>query len=224
MANKETAAVSTPFTQLTRKTVPASALAVAANSLFETNDDRIGVCSGDNESNIRSSDGNETAAAVPLPKRYRILTDIMGSEDHHGDMDFKVAGTVNGITAIQLDVKLPGGVHLDLLEESLLAAREGRLKILETILAAAPTPRATFKPQVRIITPQSSPSKAAVLLLMLLVFLSFFVFVFYCFFPVLAYFLVIISVVILITIITITTTTTTTTIITIFMCCLFAVT
>ena len=65
--------------------------------------------------------------------RYKILTDILGSEDHHGDMDFKVTGTKNGITAIQLDVKLPGGVPVDILNEALDKAKDGRMEILSHI-------------------------------------------------------------------------------------------
>jgi polyribonucleotide nucleotidyltransferase len=62
--------------------------------------------------------------------RYAILTDIMGLEDHDGDMDFKVAGTRKGITAMQMDIKL-GGLDLAILEEALLQARRARLEILE---------------------------------------------------------------------------------------------
>ncbi|XP_076885142.1 polyribonucleotide nucleotidyltransferase 2, mitochondrial-like isoform X1 [Bidens hawaiensis] len=62
--------------------------------------------------------------------QYRILTDILGLEDHLGDMDFKIAGTRNGITAIQLDIK-PAGIPLDIICESLGPAYKGRLQILE---------------------------------------------------------------------------------------------
>ncbi|MFV7790344.1 polyribonucleotide nucleotidyltransferase [Aliarcobacter lanthieri] len=60
---------------------------------------------------------------------YAVLTDIMGLEDHDGDMDFKVAGTKNGITALQMDIKL-GGIELKVLKEALLQAKEGREHIL----------------------------------------------------------------------------------------------
>ena len=63
-------------------------------------------------------------------ERYAILTDIMGLEDHDGDMDFKVAGTRKGITAMQMDIKL-GGLDLKILEEALLQAKAARLEILE---------------------------------------------------------------------------------------------
>ena len=61
---------------------------------------------------------------------YAILTDIMGLEDHDGDMDFKVAGTRQGITALQMDIKL-GGLDLSILEEALMQAKKARLQILE---------------------------------------------------------------------------------------------
>ena len=62
--------------------------------------------------------------------KYAILTDIMGLEDHDGDMDFKVTGTYDGITALQMDIKL-GGIKLEILEEALNQAKEGRIYILE---------------------------------------------------------------------------------------------
>jgi polyribonucleotide nucleotidyltransferase len=68
--------------------------------------------------------------------RHAILTDIMGLEDHDGDMDFKVAGTRDGITALQMDIKL-GGIGLDLLREALEQAKKGRLHILDLMEEAA---------------------------------------------------------------------------------------
>jgi polyribonucleotide nucleotidyltransferase len=67
---------------------------------------------------------------------YSILTDIMGLEDHDGDMDFKVAGTKDGITALQMDIKL-GGIELSVLKEALLQAKEGREHILGIMEEAA---------------------------------------------------------------------------------------
>ena len=67
---------------------------------------------------------------------YSVLTDIMGLEDHDGDMDFKVAGTKNGITALQMDIKL-GGIELSVLKEALLQAKEGRDHILGLMEEAA---------------------------------------------------------------------------------------
>lgn len=71
---------------------------------------------------------------------YRILTDILGLEDHLGDMDFKIAGTRNGITAIQLDIK-PAGIPLDIICESLEPAFRGRLQILDHMEHAINAPR-----------------------------------------------------------------------------------
>ncbi len=70
--------------------------------------------------------------------RHAILTDIMGLEDHDGDMDFKVAGTRKGITALQMDIKL-GGISLELLQEALAQAKEARLHILQIMEQAAET-------------------------------------------------------------------------------------
>ncbi|KAA8530217.1 hypothetical protein F0562_004926 [Nyssa sinensis] len=73
-------------------------------------------------------------------KDYRILTDILGLEDHLGDMDFKIAGTRNGITAIQLDIK-PAGIPLDIICESLEPALKGRLQILDHMEREINAPR-----------------------------------------------------------------------------------
>ncbi|MCX8050246.1 MAG: KH domain-containing protein, partial [Methylohalobius sp.] len=77
--------------------------------------------------------------------RYKVLTDIQGMEDHLGDMDFKVAGTSEGITALQMDIKIKG-VSRAILEEALAQAREARLQILELIKATIPAPRAQLSP------------------------------------------------------------------------------
>ncbi|GAV67944.1 KH_1 domain-containing protein/S1 domain-containing protein/RNase_PH domain-containing protein/RNase_PH_C domain-containing protein/PNPase domain-containing protein [Cephalotus follicularis] len=73
-------------------------------------------------------------------KDYRILTDILGLEDHLGDMDFKIAGTRNGVTAIQLDIK-PAGIPLDIICESLEPALKGRLQILDHMEREISAPR-----------------------------------------------------------------------------------
>jgi len=73
--------------------------------------------------------------------RSRILTDIQGLEDHFGDMDFKVAGTSEGITALQMDIKI-AGISDELLSEALEQARKARLRILDTIKQTIPEPRA----------------------------------------------------------------------------------
>ena len=77
--------------------------------------------------------------------KYVLLTDIQGPEDHHGAMDFKVAGTKNGITAIQMDVKIEG-VSPAILTEALEKGKAARLHILETITQELPEPRASLSP------------------------------------------------------------------------------
>jgi polyribonucleotide nucleotidyltransferase len=72
--------------------------------------------------------------------KYAILTDIAGAEDHYGDMDFKVAGTANGITALQMDIKI-GGLTREIMGEALEQARRARMFILEKMAAAIPAPR-----------------------------------------------------------------------------------
>ncbi|MBT3235523.1 MAG: polyribonucleotide nucleotidyltransferase [Bdellovibrionales bacterium] len=76
--------------------------------------------------------------------RYKILTDILGDEDHLGDMDFKVAGTQNGITAIQMDIKITG-LTTDIIKEALIQAKDGRLHILDQMASTITTNRTTFK-------------------------------------------------------------------------------
>lgn len=72
--------------------------------------------------------------------KYVLLTDIQGPEDHFGDMDFKIAGTVNGINAIQLDVKNKG-INLDIIEKALVNGREARKKIIDVLNRAVSQPR-----------------------------------------------------------------------------------
>ena len=84
--------------------------------------------------------------------KYAVLSDILGDEDHLGDMDFKVTGTVDGITATQMDIKCDG-LSYEILEKALLQARDGRLHILNIINQTIPTPREDYKPHVpRIVT------------------------------------------------------------------------
>ena len=73
-------------------------------------------------------------------KEYKVLTDLQGLEDFGGDMDFKVAGTKDGITAIQLDIKIKG-LTMEIIEDTLERARVGRLSIMEKMLAVIPEPR-----------------------------------------------------------------------------------
>ncbi|SHF66704.1 polyribonucleotide nucleotidyltransferase [Mariniphaga anaerophila] len=79
--------------------------------------------------------------------KYAILSDILGDEDHLGDMDFKVTGTVNGITATQMDIKVDG-LPYEVLSQALTQAKEGRMHILGKILEVIPEPRADYKPNV----------------------------------------------------------------------------
>ncbi len=79
------------------------------------------------------------------PSRYCVLTDIQGAEDHNGDMDFKVAGTRAGITALQLDVKAQG-LTPEILEEAMLQAREARMEILDVMDGAIAEPRPELSP------------------------------------------------------------------------------
>ena len=78
-------------------------------------------------------------------KDYAVLTDIAGAEDHYGDMDFKVAGTKAGITALQMDIKVPNVTHA-ILKEALEQARKARLHILEIMVATIDKPRDTMSP------------------------------------------------------------------------------
>jgi polyribonucleotide nucleotidyltransferase len=72
-------------------------------------------------------------------EKWVLLTDIMGDEDHFGDMDFKIAGTQNGITGIQLDLKIDG-INFDIIKETLVQSREARILILRKMLRAIPRP------------------------------------------------------------------------------------
>lgn len=84
--------------------------------------------------------------------KYAILSDILGDEDHLGDMDFKVTGTEKGITATQMDIKCDG-LSYEVLEKALNQARDGRMHILNIIHETIPAPREDYKPHVpRIIT------------------------------------------------------------------------
>jgi polyribonucleotide nucleotidyltransferase len=92
-------------------------------------------------------------------KKVAILTDILGSEDHLGDMDFKVAGTETGITSIQMDIKIEG-LDLKIMEQALEKARHGRLHILGEMKKALGEARADLSPYApRIITMQIAPAK-----------------------------------------------------------------
>ena len=82
--------------------------------------------------------------------KWAVLTDIAGAEDHYGDMDFKVAGTAAGITALQMDIKV-AGITLDIMRQALAQARQGRLEILDRMREALAEPRAAisaFAPRI----------------------------------------------------------------------------
>ena len=79
--------------------------------------------------------------------KYAVLSDILGDEDHLGDMDFKVTGTEKGITATQMDIKIDG-LSFEILSEALEQAKEGRMHILGKIVETIPAPRAEYKPNV----------------------------------------------------------------------------
>ena len=78
-------------------------------------------------------------------KKFAVLSDILGDEDHLGDMDFKVCGTKDGITAAQMDIKVDG-LSYEILEQALTQAREGRLHILDHVVEAIAAPREDLKP------------------------------------------------------------------------------
>jgi polyribonucleotide nucleotidyltransferase len=97
-------------------------------------------------------------------KRYELLTDIIGSEDHFGDMDFKLCGTDAGITGYQLDLKLPGISH-KIMAEAIMRAREARMKILEIMRAKIDKPRSELsKYAPRIETIKINPEKIGALI------------------------------------------------------------
>ncbi len=108
---------------------------------------------------IRSAVAGVAMGLIKEGKKYAILTDILGTEDHLGDMDFKVAGTRTGITSIQMDIKIEG-LDLNIMKEALAQAKEGRLHILGEMDKALTAPRAdlsAFAP--RIVTMMISPEK-----------------------------------------------------------------
>jgi len=91
--------------------------------------------------------------------KYGILTDIMGTEDHYGDMDFKVAGTEAGVTALQMDIKIKG-VSIDIMREALKQAREARMFVLGKMRETLDKPRAELSPYApRFVTIRIRPEK-----------------------------------------------------------------
>jgi polyribonucleotide nucleotidyltransferase len=108
---------------------------------------------------IRGAVAGVAMGLIKEGEKYAILTDILGTEDHLGDMDFKVAGTENGVTSIQMDIKIQG-LALGIMDEALAQAREGRLHILNEMKKGLGEPRAdlsAFAP--RIVTVSINPEK-----------------------------------------------------------------
>jgi polyribonucleotide nucleotidyltransferase len=96
--------------------------------------------------------------------KWVLLTDIMGDEDHYGDMDFKVAGTVRGITGIQLDLKIDG-IDEEIIRATLDQAREARREILKAIVMTLRFPRSDISPRApRLLTVQINPEKIGLLI------------------------------------------------------------
>ena len=108
---------------------------------------------------IRSAVAGVAMGLIKEGSKYAILTDILGTEDHLGDMDFKVAGTRNGITSIQMDIKVEG-LDLQIMKEAMAQAKQGRLHILGEMEKALPAARGDLSPFApRIVTMQISPEK-----------------------------------------------------------------
>jgi polyribonucleotide nucleotidyltransferase len=108
---------------------------------------------------IKSPVAGVAMGLVMEGNKYAILSDIAGAEDHYGDMDFKVAGTREGITALQMDIKI-GGINAMILQEALEQARKGRLHILSVMEQAINAPRPEMSPFApRIIQIKINPDK-----------------------------------------------------------------
>jgi len=108
---------------------------------------------------LRSSVAGVAMGLIKEGEKYAVLTDILGTEDHLGDMDFKVAGTETGITSIQMDIKIEG-LDLKIVKEALAQAREARLHILGEMSKALAEPRSDLSPYApRIVTMSINPEK-----------------------------------------------------------------
>ena len=87
-------------------------------------------------------------------ERFAVLSDILGDEDHLGDMDFKVAGTANGVTSLQMDIKITG-ITEDIMKTALWQAKDGRLHILDKMAEALEQARpglGEYAPRIEVIT------------------------------------------------------------------------
>ncbi|MDX1968078.1 MAG: polyribonucleotide nucleotidyltransferase [Planctomycetaceae bacterium] len=101
---------------------------------------------------------------VKEPDRFVLLTDIMGDEDHFGDMDFKVAGTQKGVTGIQLDLKIDG-INEEIIRKTLEQARKARIELLKTMLSAIRRPRGEISTNApRLLRTKIDPSKIGLLI------------------------------------------------------------
>lgn len=101
---------------------------------------------------------------VKEPDRYALLTDIVGDEDHYGDMDFKVAGTQKGITGIQLDLKIDG-ISEQIVRETLAQAKIARIDLLRSMLSALSRPRKEISPHApRLLQTKIDPAKIGLLI------------------------------------------------------------
>jgi polyribonucleotide nucleotidyltransferase len=108
---------------------------------------------------IRPVSGIAMGIIVGRDDKFKVLSDIQGLEDHYGDMDFKAAGTENGITALQMDVKVDG-ITVEMLTAVLTQSKINRKEILDIMLAALPTHREKMSPYApRILTMHINPSK-----------------------------------------------------------------
>ncbi|HUQ19013.1 MAG TPA: polyribonucleotide nucleotidyltransferase [Gemmatimonadaceae bacterium] len=108
---------------------------------------------------IRGAVAGVAMGLIKEGSKYAILTDILGTEDHLGDMDFKVAGTETGVTSIQMDIKIQG-LDLNIMKEALAQAREGRLHILGEMNKALPAHRSDLSMYApRIVTININPEK-----------------------------------------------------------------
>jgi polyribonucleotide nucleotidyltransferase len=97
-------------------------------------------------------------------EKYKVLTDIQGPEDHYGDMDLKIAGTKDGVTALQMDVKI-NGVTIEILKDTFKQSRKARLEILETMEKTIKKPRIELSPFApRVYTLQINPSKIGMII------------------------------------------------------------
>ncbi|MCY4524896.1 MAG: polyribonucleotide nucleotidyltransferase, partial [Halobacteriovoraceae bacterium] len=113
---------------------------------------------------LRSPVAGIAMGLVKEGERYKILSDILGDEDHLGDMDFKVAGTKKGITAIQMDIKIDG-INQEIIQKALVQAREGRFHILDEMEKTVKTARRELKEGVpRIETFKIAPDKIGALI------------------------------------------------------------